>query len=113
MNLLLDQNISFRVKKKLIKEFPKCKHVSDCGLNNTEDLDIWEYAKRNDLTIVTYDQDYFEISLFSGSPPKIIWIKSGNLTNSEVVKLLTDKKQAIIDFTTNQQLKHVACLKLG
>jgi predicted nuclease of predicted toxin-antitoxin system len=64
MNLLLDQNIYFRVKKKLIKDFPKCRHVSDCGLSDTEDPDIWEYAKINDFTIVTYDQDYFEISLF-------------------------------------------------
>ncbi|MFW6248354.1 MAG: DUF5615 family PIN-like protein [Bacteroidota bacterium] len=113
MNLLLDQNISFRVKKKLIKDFPECKHVSDCGLSDTEDANIWEYAKKHDFTIVTYDQDYFEISLFWGSPPKIVWIKSGNLINSEVAKLLVDNKKTIIDFITKEELKNIACLELG
>ena len=113
MNLLLDQNISFRVKKKLSKDFPECKHVSDCELNGTEDTEIWEYARRNNFTIVTYDQDYFEISLLWGSPPKILWIRSGNLTNNEVAKLLLDNKNTISDFIMKEELKDVSCLELG
>ena len=47
MRLLFDQNISFRIVKKLNDSFPDCRHVSDCGLMETEDLEIWEYAKQN------------------------------------------------------------------
>jgi len=47
MTLLFDQNISFRITKKLIDLFPYYKHVSDCGLMNCEDPVIWEYARKN------------------------------------------------------------------
>lgn len=87
--------------------------MSDCGLSDTDDIEIWNYAKKNDLTIVTYDQDYFEISLFYESPPKIVWIKSGNLTNKELAKLLINNKKTIIDFIAKDELKHLACLELG
>lgn len=44
MKLLFDQNISFRIIKKLKQFFPDCIHVSDCGLLNYDDAEIWNYA---------------------------------------------------------------------
>ncbi len=72
MKLLFDQNISFRITKKITDFFPECTHVSDCGLNDGEDPQIWEFAKKNHFTIVTFDSDFFDISIINGHPPKII-----------------------------------------
>jgi predicted nuclease of predicted toxin-antitoxin system len=69
MRLLFDQNISFRITKKIIDIFPNCKNVSDCGLMNCDDTDIWEYAKKNDYSIVTFDSDFYDISVIYGHPP--------------------------------------------
>ena len=80
MRLLFDQNISFQITKKLIDLFPDCKHVSDCGLMDCDDPDIWEYARKNDYSIVTFDSDFYDISVISGHPPKIIWIRTSNMT---------------------------------
>ena len=41
MKLLFDQNISFRIAKKLQSYFPGCLHVSECNLSNCEDSEIW------------------------------------------------------------------------
>ena len=95
MKLLFDQNISFRITKKLLDLFPNCKHVSDCGLMDCDDHDIWEYAGKNNYSIVTFDSDFYDISVISGHPPKIIWIREGNLTTKEIVQLLMNKKDAI------------------
>lgn len=46
MKLLFDQNISYRIIKKLDKSFQNCLHVSDCGLMDCDDNKIWEYAKK-------------------------------------------------------------------
>ena len=46
MNLLFDQNISFRIEKKLASHYLVAKHVSSLGLNNVEDVDIWNFAKK-------------------------------------------------------------------
>ena len=46
MKLLFDQNISFRIVSKLKDTFPEAQQVRELGLENSTDLEIWEYAKR-------------------------------------------------------------------
>ncbi|QQS51629.1 MAG: DUF5615 family PIN-like protein [Bacteroidota bacterium] len=87
MRFLFDQNISFRITKKLNKLFPGCKHVSDCELMDCEDQDIWKYARINDFSIVTFDSDFYDISVINGHPPKIIWLRSGTLITNDIVTL--------------------------
>lgn len=112
MKLLFDQNISFRVTKTLQKHFNNCMHVSDCGLQDCEDADIWHYAKENDFAIVTFDSDFYDISLIDGHPPKIIWIRTGNLKTTELVDLIIDHKHVIKKFLDDADYKDVACLEL-
>ena len=110
--MLFDQNISFRITSKLVDIFPKCKHVSDCGLMNSEDSDIWNYARKNNYTIVTFDSDFYDISLINGHPPKIIWIRTGNLTTKEIAKLIAYNKETIDKFLVNDEFKNISCLEI-
>jgi predicted nuclease of predicted toxin-antitoxin system len=84
MKLLFDQNISFRIMRLLSDSFADCSHVKSVGLSNCNDIKIWQFAKQNDFTVVTFDADFFDLSLLRGSPPKIIWLRTGNLTTSEI-----------------------------
>jgi predicted nuclease of predicted toxin-antitoxin system len=59
---------------------------------NSKDSDIWEYARLNQFSIVTFDSDFYDISVINGHPPKIIWIRSGNLTTNQIAKLLIQNK---------------------
>ena len=59
MKLLFDQNISYRILKKIGEDFPGPAHVTRTGLNRPSDLQIWEYAKTNGFIIVTFDEDFF------------------------------------------------------
>jgi predicted nuclease of predicted toxin-antitoxin system len=112
MKLLFDQNISFRITKLVNDFFPGCKHVSHCGLMGCEDPEIWQYAKLNNYAIVTFDSDFFEISLIKGHPPKIIWVRTGNLTTNEIASLLKRKQNAINSFLTSKDFQNVTCLEL-
>jgi len=40
---------------------------------------VWQYAKDNNFIIVTKDSDFYDLSLVQGSPPKVIWLQSGNV----------------------------------
>ena len=104
MKLLFDQNISFRIMRLLPDSFADCRHVRSVGLNDCDDPVIWQYAKQNDFTIVTFDADFFDISALRGAPPKIVWLCTGNLTTfeiaeriklnaSNIVSLINDPKQ--------------------
>jgi len=50
MNLLFDQNISYRIVNKLADIFPDCSQVRLEGLENATDTEIWNYAKKKGIT---------------------------------------------------------------
>jgi len=52
-------------------------------------------AKQNQFVIVTKDSDYFDMSLLRGAPPRVIWLKTGNVTKSKVTQLLLDHRELI------------------
>lgn len=101
MKLLFDQNISFRVVRKIINEFPLAISVWDVGLYEEDDFPIWEYAKEYGYTIVSQDSDFDDLSTLQGHPPKIIMVRTGNISNADLAKLLILRKDRIEHFINN------------
>ena len=60
----------------------------ELGLENASDSVIFEFAKNNFFSIVTFDSDFVDLSVVKGTPPKIIWLRTGNLTTSSISELL-------------------------
>ena len=84
--LLFDQNLSFKLCKKLAGEFPGCEHVRDTGLSDADDADVWNHAAANGLMIVSKDQDFRQRAMLFGPPPKCIWIRLGNCSTADIAK---------------------------
>ena len=100
MKLLFYQNISFRLIKRIIDIFPESKQVRELGLENSTDSEIFDFAKRNDFAIVTFDSDFCDLNILKGFPPKIIWIRTGNTTTNNLENLLRNKYDLIEVFLT-------------
>lgn len=98
MKLLLDQNISYKVVRLLADAFSDVKHVRSVGLVNASDLEIWQYAKINGYTVITFDSDFIELSVLKSSLPKVIWLKFGNSANLKVANKLIINQKAISEF---------------
>jgi predicted nuclease of predicted toxin-antitoxin system len=60
------------------------------GLKASVDLDIWQYAKSNQLLIVSKDSDLYQYSLVYGPPPKVVWIRRGNCSTATVERILRE-----------------------
>lgn len=104
MKILLDENLSFKLKLRLRSVFPNIVHVSDVKLMGIEDDNIFDYARRNNFdAIITNDEDYYWISLFKGFPPKIIWLRLGNMTTSNLASIIFSKESEIKEFLTNSE----------
>ncbi len=88
MKLLFDHNLSPRLVQRLIDLFPSSTHVYLLGLEETDDREIWDYAKNHNFTIVTRDSDYHELLVLRGFPPKVIWIRRGNCSTVEIESIL-------------------------
>jgi predicted nuclease of predicted toxin-antitoxin system len=112
MRLLFDQNLSYRLVRKLSTIFPEAKQVRDLGLENKTDKEIWKFARDNDYSIVTFDADFYELSSYFGHPPKIIWLRTGNRRTDTLITILTDRSIIIKEFLANDTYKDIACIEI-
>ena len=90
MNLLFDQNISPRILRVLPPELSNCEQVRFVGLENSSDFDIFLFARENDFAVVSFDSDFVDLNAMHGTPPKIIYLNTGNLTTKNVSELIGD-----------------------
>jgi predicted nuclease of predicted toxin-antitoxin system len=88
MKLLFDENLSPKLPGLLADLFPDSVHVRDVGMKATDDPLVWDYAKNNGFMIVSKDADMHDLSLVFGNPPKVIWLRLGNCSTSQVANLL-------------------------
>jgi len=88
VKLLFDQNLSPSLVDSLADIYPESVHVQSVGLDRADDKAVWEFARRHNLVIVTKDADFQESSLISGAPPKVVWIRRGNCSTSEIESIL-------------------------
>lgn len=112
MKLLFDQNISYRLPNKITHAFAVAHQVNNLGLNNAADLTIWEYAKANGYAIVTFDADFVDIANLHGCPPKIIWLRVGNMTTNAIAELLLEYATQIEHFLSQPKYEQIACLEI-
>lgn len=53
--------------------------------------------------MVTFDSDFVDLNVIRGIPPKIIWMKTGNLTTKSVAELLNKNSSLIKKFLGSDQ----------
>lgn len=105
MKLLFDANISWRILKLIENEFPNCLHVKNIPLNQpATDNEIWKFAKENNFTIITHDDDFEKLLLQKSIPPKVIILKSFNQNTKQIATTLLAKKEIIESFINNEEL---------
>ena len=103
MRLLFDQNLSPRLKKTLRGLYPESLHLRDAGLESADDAVVWAYAKDHGLVIAYKDSDFRQLSFALGHPPKVIWIRRGNCSTSEIESILRDRCDDLLAFHQNEQ----------
>ena len=108
MRLLFDENLSFKLPDRLNDLFPNSLHVRDVGMKAAIDPVIWDYAKDNNLIIVSKDADMHDLSLVLGNPPKVIWLRLGNCSTLQVENLLRRNFDAIELFYADESLSLLA-----
>ncbi len=101
MKLLLDNNLSPRLVARLASLYPNSTHVATIGMDVASDVEVWTYAQQGGYYLVTKDSDFNELLVTKGFPPKVIWIRLGNCTTSEIAALLVKQNDAIVEFGLN------------
>lgn len=75
-------------------------HVKDLDDTWSDDK-VWQYARDNNLIILTKDSDFSTRVLYKGTPPKVVHFKFGNLRmndfHSLITKIWPSIEESIID----------------
>jgi predicted nuclease of predicted toxin-antitoxin system len=103
MRLIADENISWRLKK-LIPQWDILPSNEIKQAQRLTDSMIWKFAKENLYTILTFDEDFSELQNLFSYPPKIIWLRTGNVSTVEIASLLIKRKDDIREFINNDEL---------
>jgi predicted nuclease of predicted toxin-antitoxin system len=108
MKLLLDQNLSWRLPAKLADLYPDSRHIREVGMKESQDIDIWNYAKANGFVIVSKDLDFQQRSLLFGHPPKVVRLRVGNCTVQTIEDLLRRYSAIIHTFEQDTRKSYLA-----
>lgn len=103
MKYLIDVNLPYKLKFYNISEFI---HVNDIN-DEWSDGEIWEFAKKNNLIIVTKDTDFSDKMIIHTPPPKVVHLKVGNMKLKEFKQFLKINWPDIESLMINHKLLNV------
>lgn len=109
MRLLFDQNLSFKLCRKLADIFPDSSQVRLLNMEEAPDSEIWLRAKENGFALVSQDVDFADMATLYGPPPKVIWLRCGNQGTDTIERLLRDHKEEVLAFEHDDS---AACLEI-
>jgi predicted nuclease of predicted toxin-antitoxin system len=101
VKLLFDQNLSPKLVRKLSDLYANSDHLDLLGLGTAEDTLVWQHAKDNGFVVVTKDADFADLSVLRGFPPKVVWIRRGNCSTTDIENLLRVHNSEIEDLAAN------------
>ncbi|MCE7058911.1 DUF5615 family PIN-like protein [Dyadobacter sp. CY343] len=104
MKLLIDQNISHRIVQQIGDVFTSIYHIRDFNLINADDHEIFISARQNVFdAVITIDDDFVKLLNLFSSPPKIIWVRTGNCSTWALSEILISKFDSIKLFVASEE----------
>ncbi len=103
VRLLFDQNLPPRLVSSLSDLYPDSMHVRDLGLQAADDETVWAYAVEHGLAIVSKDSDFRQRSFLFGPPPKVVWIRRGNCSTTEIEAILRTYHDDLLAFDQDEE----------
>ncbi len=65
--------------------------------NNTEDKEIIELSIKENAIVISKDADFYDAYICKGEPYKLIYLKIGNLSTTDIIQLFDKNLKIIID----------------
>ena len=101
MKLLFDENLSPRLTAQLSDLFAGSTNVLGLEPRPVSDQRIWEYARQQGFVIISKDNDFEQLAILRGHPPKVIWLRCGNATSEEVEHLIRGSAELMRSFESD------------
>ena len=88
MRFLVDAQLPRALARWLSANGHSSEHVADRQLEAASDTTIWEYALRENATIITKDEDFALRKTLNNTGPAVVWIRLPNTRRRELLARL-------------------------
>jgi predicted nuclease of predicted toxin-antitoxin system len=113
MKFLVDAQLPRRIAQWLRTAGFDAIHTLDLPeANRTADQAILRIAKDEQRVVITKDADFVDSFLLAHRPEKLLLISTGNITNSDLEKLLIPSINAIVDTLRNSDFVELTRIAL-
>lgn len=103
LKYLVDENLPYHFS---IWKGESFVHVADLKLG-LKDNDLWDFAKKNNLVIITKDADFSNKIMLSNPPPSVIHVRLGNLKIKELFLFMSKNWQDITTISNSYKLVNI------
>lgn len=100
---IVDVNLPYRFSLWKGDEYIHQKDIDD----EWTDTQIWNYAQKNGLTIISKDGDFSSRVIFHQPPPKVIHMRLGNLRMREFFVAVNSIWDEVLELNTDHKLVSV------
>ena len=103
MKRRFDHNLSCKLVGRLADLFRNSEHVRNVNLPEADERMVWEYARANGFAIVSKDEDFHQLSFLDGAPPKVVWVRLGNSTTTDIELALRRHHTDLLKFNADEE----------
>ena len=97
MQFLVDAQLPRRLTRVLAEGNHDAIHTSDLPRGNrTADADLAEICRREHRVLITKDSDFVTSFLLERSPPRLLLVATGNITNHDLARLFAAQLKTIV-----------------
>jgi predicted nuclease of predicted toxin-antitoxin system len=104
MNLWFNAQLPPKLAKWLTETFGiSAVPLQELGLRDARYIEIFQAARANGsgTVIVTKDRDFVDLVIRLGTPPQILWLTCGNMTNRDLQRIFTQAFPEALELLRN------------
>ncbi len=105
MKFLIDAHLPLSLKQVFTANGHECIHTLDLELQNkTPDQEINKISVEQQLIVITKDSDFYDSFLLKKQPYKLILVKLGNTSKSDLIQFFIDRFEEIIEIISKESI---------
>ncbi|RFA18174.1 DUF5615 family PIN-like protein [Subtercola boreus] len=97
MRFLVDAQLPPALARMLSAHGHLAAHVTDIGLADSPDRDLWLYALDHEAVLITKDEDFSSMLVFGGEAPVVVWIRVGNTSRRALIEWFEPLVERVVE----------------
>lgn len=85
MRFLVDHQLPPAVSRHLAEAGHDAVHVSMIGLDEADDVTVWEWARQETRIVVSKDEDFLYLAHRPSEAGRLLWVRLGNCRRADLI----------------------------